>query len=251
MSNTRTVIRGLILGAIVAACAAGCSATGPSAAPSSLQKQTSMGAKVESRATVPAKAAPTGTAGNARESTPRPPTVKAKTAVRKAAVITGEDITAVGDSVMLAVSVPLQQGFPGIYVNAVVDRQADQGLSVLQGLAASGRLRPVVIFGLGTNGGVTTQQVQQLMSIVGAKREVILVNTLVPLPYEQGTNNVLADAARTYPNVVLANWNKVISGHVSMLRPDGIHPLQSGAKVYVAMIKTALALAAQTGNAGG
>jgi hypothetical protein len=34
--------------------------------------------------------------------------------------------------------------------------------------------------GLGTNGGVTTQQVQQLMAIVGVKREVILVNTLVP-----------------------------------------------------------------------
>ncbi len=75
--------------------------------------------------------------------------------MRKARVITGEDITAVGDSVMLAVSVPLQQGFPGIYVNAVVSRNTDEGLSVLQRLAASGRLRPVVIVGLGTNGGTT------------------------------------------------------------------------------------------------
>jgi lysophospholipase L1-like esterase len=251
VSNTRTVIRGLILGAIVAACAAGCSAAGPSAAPSSLQKQTTSAAKVESRATVAAKATPTGTAGNAKESPARPARAKAKTAVRKATVITGQDITAVGDSVMLAVSVQLQRGFPGIYVNAVVSRHTDEGLSVLQALAASGRLRPVVIVGLGTNGGVTTQQVQQLMAIVGAKREVILVNTLVPLPYEQGTNDVLADAARTYPNVVLANWNKVISGHVSMLRPDGIHPLPSGAKVYVAMIKTAVAQAAQRGDASG
>ena len=246
-------MRGLILGAIAAACAVGCSAAGPSAAPSSVQKQTSPAAKVESRATVAAKATPAGTAGraSAKESTARPAAVKAKTAVRKARVITGEDITAVGDSVMLAVSVPLQQGFPGIYVNAVVSRNTDKGLSVLQRLAASGRLRPVVIVGLGTNGGTTTQQVQQLMAIVGAKREAILVNTLVPLPYEQGTNSVLADAVRTYPNVVLANWNEVISGHVSMLRPDGIHPLASGAKVYVAMIKKAVAQAAQTGDASG
>jgi lysophospholipase L1-like esterase len=223
VSRTRTVIRGLILGAIVAACAAGCSATGASAAPSNLQKQISSG----------------------------PTRVKAKTAVSKATVITGKDITAVGDSVMLTVSEPLHQGFPGIYVNAVVDRQMYEGLSVLQGLAARGTLRPVVIVGLGTNGGVTTQQIQQLMAIVGAKREVIVVNTLVPLPYEQGTNNVLADAASTYPNVVLANWNKAISGHVSMLQPDGIHPLPSGAKVYAAMIKTAVAQAAQTGGASG
>ena len=103
---------------------------------------------------------------------------------------------------------------------------------MLQRLAASGRLRPVVIVGLGTNGGMTTQQVQQLMAIIEAKREAILVNTLVPLPYEQGTNGVLADAARAYPNVVLANWNEVISGHVGILRPDGIHPPgKSGAQV--------------------
>jgi hypothetical protein len=251
VSRTRTVIRGLILGTIVAACAAGCSATGPSAVPSSPQKQTSSGATAGSRATVATQAAPAATAGKAKESTSRPTSVKAKTAERKATVITGKDITAVGDSVMLTVSVPLQQAFPGIYVNAVVSRHTDEGLSVLRGLAASGRLRPVVIIGLGTNGGVTTQQVQQVMAIAGAKRTVILVNTLVPLPYEQGTNNVLADAARTYPNVVLANWNKAISGHVSLLRPDGIHPLPSGANVYVATIKTAVAQAAQQGDASG
>lgn len=239
MSRTRTVIRGVILGAIVTACAAGCSASGSSAAPASLQTQTSSGTKAE-----PA-------ASTAEQGTARPTGVKAKAAVSKAAVITGKDITAVGDSVMLAVSVQLEQEFPGIYVDAVVSRHTDEGLSVLQGLAASGRLRPVVIVGLGTNGGVSTQQVQQLMAIVGAKREVIMVNTLVPLPYEQGTNSVLADAARTYPNVVLADWNKAISGHVSMLRPDGIHPLAPGAKVYVAMIKTAVTQAAQSGRVSG
>lgn len=243
VSRTRTVIRGLILGAVVAACAAGCSATGSSAAPGSTQQQASSGAQTGSQATAAAKAVQTAVASSAK--------AKAKTAVSKATAITGKDITAVGDSVMLAVSDALEQEFPGIYVNAVVSRHTDEGLSVLQGLAASGSLRPVVLVGLGTNGGVTTQQIQQLMAIVGPKREVILVNTLVPLPYEQGTNSVLADAARTYPNVVLANWNQAISGHVTMLRPDGIHPLASGAKVYAAMIKTAVTQAAQTGNASG
>ena len=243
VSRTRMVIRGLILGAVVAACAAGCSATGPSAASSSQQKPTSSGGKAGSQATAAAKAAATAAASSAK--------AKAKTAVSKVTPITGKDISAVGDSVMLAVSVALEQEFPGIYVNAVVSRHTDEGLSVLQGLAASGSLRPVVLVGLGTNGGVSTQQVQQLMAVVGPKREVILVNTLVPLPYEQGTNSVLADAARTYPNVVLANWNQAISGHVSMLRPDGIHPLASGAKVYAAMIKAALTQAAQTGIASG
>jgi hypothetical protein len=221
MSGTQAAIRGLTLGAIVVACAAGCSLTSPSAAPNGMQRQISQGARADaegrSRAAVPARATPT-------------------------AEVPGKDITAVGDSVMLAVSLPLQQAFPGIYIDAVVSRFMSAGLSVLQQLAASGGLRPVVIVGLGTNGGVAAQQVHQLMAIVGSKRKVVLVNTFVPLPYEQDTNSVLAAAARTYPNVVLANWNQIISHRTSLLWPDGIHPQPSGAKVYTGMIKAAVAV---------
>jgi hypothetical protein len=121
---------------------------------------------------------------------------------------------------------------------------------VLQQLAASGQLRPVVTVALGTNGGVTTQQVHQLMAIVGSERKVVLVNTFVPLPYEQDTNSALAAAARTYPNVVLANWNRTISDRTSLLWPDDIHPhYPAGTKVYAAMIKTAMAQVVQSGSA--
>ena len=62
------------------------------------------------------------------------------------------------------------------------------------------------------------------------------MNTFVPLPYEQDTNSVLAAAARTYPNVVLANWNKTISDRTSLLWPDDIHPhYPAGTKVYAAI----------------
>lgn len=231
MSRTQTAIRGLALGAIVVACAAGCSLISPSAAPNGLQRQISQGAKVDAAGRSGEKAS---TASRAR--------AKPSTAERTAAEVPGKDITAVGDSVMLAVSLPLQQAFPGIYIDAVVSRFMSAGLSEVQQLAASGGLRPVVIVGLGTNGGVTAQQVHQLMAIVGSKRKVVLVNTFVPLPYEQDTNSVLAAAARTYPNVVLANWNQTISHRTSLLWPDGIHPQPSGAKVYAAMIKTAVAV---------
>jgi hypothetical protein len=243
MSRTQTVIRSLILVAIVASATA-CS-MGPPAAPAGLQQQISQGAKADaegrSRAAVPAKAAPVRAVAGAKART----TNRAKAT----AAVSGKDITAVGDSVLLPSSLSLQQVFPGIYVDAAVSRFMDAGLSVLQRLAASGQLRPVVIVALGTNGGVTTQQVHQLMAIVGSKRKVVLVNTFVPLPYEQGTNSVLAAAARTYPNVVLANWNKTISDRTSLLWPDDIHPhYPAGTRVYAAMIKAAVAQAVQSEN---
>jgi hypothetical protein len=233
-----------ILVAIVA-CATACS-VGGLGAPTGLQQQISQGAKADaegrSPTAVPAEAAPVRAVAG----------VKARTTThaKATAEVSGRDITAVGDSVLLASSLSLQQVFPGIYVNAAVSRFMYAGLSLLQQLAASGQLRPVVIVALGTNGGVTTQQVHQLMAIVGSKRKVVLVNTFVPLPYEQDTNSVLAVAARTYPNVVLANWNKTISDRTSLLWPDDIHPhYPAGTKVYAAMIKAAVAQAVQTGSA--
>jgi hypothetical protein len=223
---------GLGLGAIVVACGAACSVLGPADAPKGLEQQISQGAKADARGRSLAEAAPAG--AGAKAST----VSRGKAAV----VVSGTDITAVGDSVMLASSLSLQQAFRGIYVDAVVSRHMDAGLSVLRQLARDGELRPVVIVGLGTNGGVTTGQVRQLMRVVGSKRKVILVNTFVPLSYEQPTNSVLAAEARTYPNVVLADWNKTISHRTSLLWPDDIHPrYPAGTKVYAAMIKAAVA----------
>lgn len=245
MPRTQSAIRGLALGATVVACAVGCSMMSPSAPPSGLQRQISQGARADaqgrSQAAAPATTASCEAVTGGTASTASGARAKPSTAERTAAEVSGKDITAVGDSVMLAVSLALHQAFPGIYINAVVSRFMSAGLSVLQQAAASGGLRPVVIVGLGTNGGVTAQQIHQLMAIVGSKRKVVLVNTFVPLPYEQDTNSVLAAAARRYPNVVLANWNQTISHRTNLLWPDGIHPQPSGAEVYAAMIKAAVA----------
>jgi hypothetical protein len=232
MSRRQTALASLILGTIVVVCGTACSMLSPSAVPKGLQQQISQGAKADAQGRSPAGAA-------------------AGVNARAAADVSGQDITAVGDSVMLASSMSLQQAFPGIYVDAAVSRHTFVGLDIMRQLAASGRLRPVVIVALGTNGGVTSDQVRQLMSIVGSKRKVILVNTFVPLSYEQSTNSALAAAAHTYPNVVLANWNKTISDRTSLLWPDEIHPhYPAGTRVYAAVIKAAVAQAVQAGSSG-
>jgi hypothetical protein len=232
------VIRSLILGAIVVGTGAACSMLSPSTAPKGLQQQISQGAKADAQGRSQAEAAPTGAIGDARASTWGHGGV--------APEVSGKDITAIGDSVMLASSMSLEQAFPGIYVDAAVSRHTYVGLDILKQLAASGQLRPVVVVGLGTNGGVTSDQVHQLMGIVGPKRKVILVNTFVPLSYEQSTNTALAAAARSYPNVVLANWFNTISDRTSLLWPDEIHPhYPAGTRVYAAMVKAAVEQAAQ------
>jgi hypothetical protein len=76
-------------------------------------------------------------------------------ASRTAAGLSGGQLTAVGDSVMLASAAALEAAMPGAYIDAKVGRQMQTGLTLIRGLAVAGRLRHVVVVGLGTNGSIT------------------------------------------------------------------------------------------------
>ena len=90
----------------------------------------------------------------------------------------------------------LEAAMPGIYIDAQIGLEMQTGLAVVQSLAASGTLRHIVIFGLGTNGTVTATQLRQLRHAIGSGRDLILVNTFGPQSWEREVNTVLAAAAR-------------------------------------------------------
>ena len=74
----------------------------------------------------------------------------------------GEDMVAVGDSVMLASAPALVARFPGITIDAEVSRSPQRGPDVLRRMAEQGRLRPVVVVGLGTNGEYGAGTLQEI-----------------------------------------------------------------------------------------
>jgi peptidoglycan/LPS O-acetylase OafA/YrhL/lysophospholipase L1-like esterase len=157
-----------------------------------------------------------------------------------AAPIPGTKVTAIGDSVMLAAAPQLQQELPGIYINAQVSRQMGAGLGLVRDLADDATLRPVVVIGLGTNGTVTAEQIRQLVATIGPHRTLVLINTFVPRPWQNGDNQVLAAAAHENGNVVLANWYATIEHHTNLLWNDGVHPRPVGAPLYAQMVASAV-----------
>ena len=204
-------------------------------------------------ATTPGPATPTATATAPAATSPAasaPATPAAVTAAARPARVTGSDVFAVGDSVMLASAVQLANALPGISIDAQVSRQVSAGLSLVQRLAAARRLRPVVVFALGTNGEFTSQQMRQLISVVGPHRDLVLVNTYEARSWEAGVNRVIAAAARRYPHVAMANWFATIEHRTSLLWPDEVHPQPSGARLYARMVATAVR-AARTARAAG
>ncbi len=154
--------------------------------------------------------------------------------------VSGQSVTAVGDSVMVASTPALQTALPGIYIDAMVGRQFSTGLQVISDLKAQGLLRPIVVVGLGTNGTVTADEISQLFAEIGPDRKLVLVNTFEDRPWEQEVNSILAAAASDHPGVVLANWYTTIEHRTDLLWPDGIHPQPAGGVVYAHMLKAAL-----------
>ena len=84
----------------------------------------------------------------------------------------------------------------GIYIDAQVDRQMQTGLTLIRSLAAAGRLRHVVVIGLGTNGSITASQLRSCSEPIGPGRELVLVSTFGPQSWEHEVNTALAAAAR-------------------------------------------------------
>ena len=220
------------------------------AAPGGLLRQVANGERVSSASrSTPADPSPSSApspVGRApARATPAPPPAACRPAPPR---VSGSQVTAVGDSVLLASAAALEAALPGVYIDAKVDRQMPTGLTLVRSLAATGRLRHVVVVSLGTNGAVTARQLRQLQRAAGPDRELVLVSTFGPQAWEHAVNTVLAAAARHGQHTELANWYAAIAARPALLWPDGIHPRPAGARIYARVVRTAIKAGLATGQ---
>jgi peptidoglycan/LPS O-acetylase OafA/YrhL len=152
----------------------------------------------------------------------------------------GDQIDAIGDSVMLASAPELQAAFPGISIDAVVSRQASAAPAIVQGLVDAGTLRQTLLIGLGTNGPVPAAVLERIHQIVGPRHQIVVVNVQAPRGWVPQVNTELSAFSQEYRNVELANWRDAIAGQLQLLARDQIHPGSRGGLVYVQAVKDAL-----------
>lgn len=152
----------------------------------------------------------------------------------------GDQLVAVGDSVMLAAAPQLQARWPGIAIDAVVSRQMRQAPDILRVMNDSGALRPYVILHLGTNGPIDPTTLDELKAIIGADRQLILVSAQAPRGWIPGVNEHLFAFASTYRDVVIADWQSAITPQLNLLARDQVHPGSTGGLVYTSVVESAL-----------
>jgi hypothetical protein len=121
-----------------------------------------------------------------------------------------------------------------------VSRQLTSAPAIVQGMLDAGTLRRVLLIGLGTNGPIERQSLDQIRSIVGAGHEIVLVNVQAPRAWTPGVNDTLTSFAQQYRSVELANWRDAISPRLDLLSRDQIHPGAAGGAIYVRAVADAL-----------
>ena len=169
------------------------------------------------------------------------------TAPRRAQPLpTGDQIYAIGDSVMLAAAPELEEAFPGIAIDAVVSRQMYEADDIVSAVIAAGAMRPILVLGLGTNGWIDEETLDEVHAMLPRGTQMIVVNVQVPREWGPDVNSILDDFARSKRDVELSNWYSAIQPQLDVLADDQVHPGPTGGRIYCGALADALQRLSET-----
>jgi peptidoglycan/LPS O-acetylase OafA/YrhL len=158
-----------------------------------------------------------------------------------APTIDGSQLTLIGDSVMMAALPSLQERFgESVTVDAEVGRQFGEATKRVADLRVVGRLNPIVVIGLGTNGPFTDKQIDELITELSDRQLIVFVLVNAPRRWERKVNEALRKAQERHPSIVLVDWPGLVETEQLRLA-DGIHPAPKAAAAYTALILQAIA----------
>lgn len=165
-------------------------------------------------------------------------------------VPTGEEITAIGDSLIVTSADGLRYYLPGINFEAKSNRQWKDAAGVIQSALDAGTVRRAVILDFGTNAGLEDPDVlRRALDLLGPERMIVLVNLYSPSTFIDSTNALFEEVAAEYPNVIVADWNSAVRDHPEMLQSDRTHPSIDGMHLFTQTVIAAFEeLAAQHAN---
>lgn len=143
-----------------------------------------------------------------------------------------------GDSVILGIHYELEVRSHIALINARVGRQATELLEVMKKDKAN-VIDSTVIFNLGNNNRLTSEQVSSIFEEVKDQPKIIVVNTAVPRGWRDENNALIAQFAKTY-GAILIDWAAISTGHPEYFAPDGVHLVPTGVRAYVDAITAAL-----------
>jgi peptidoglycan/LPS O-acetylase OafA/YrhL len=143
-----------------------------------------------------------------------------------------------GDSVILGIHYELDARSHIAIINARVGRQAPELIEVMRADKANAA-NSTVIFNMGNNNKLTSDQVLAIFEEVKNQPKIIVVNTAVPRGWRDENNALIAQYAALYGATVV-DWSAISAGHPEYFAPDGVHLVPAGVRAYVDAITATL-----------
>lgn len=159
-----------------------------------------------------------------------------------ASMPTGDELTAIGDSIIVTSRDGLTYAFPGINYVAKSNRRWAEAPALVEAGIASGEIRRAVILDYGTNAGVPDPDVvRQTINLLGPERMIVLVNLYGTSTFIDDANEKLAQIADEFENVRLADWHAAVMENPSILQADQTHPDLDGMHVFADVVRETFA----------
>ncbi len=172
------------------------------------------------------------------ETVPGETVAPSTTAVPETTVpVADRPVLAIGESVMLGATSQLQAG--GLVVNADVNRQGENLVTVIGQLRASGQIGQTIVIQAGTNGPISAETYDQIMGFlpVAEVPNVVFLTVKAPKSYIEANNALIWSLPAKYPGqVTVLDWAGLalqIEGELSG-SDGGVHLRTDKAKQFYA-----------------
>jgi len=151
-----------------------------------------------------------------------------------------QQVTLVGDSVLLGASPYLLRRLPAAHVEAKVGRQGSDGLKLVQSLREEAQLGDAAVIHLGTNGYLGEKQFRALLEQLADRKTVVVLNVYGARRWTVPNNELIARVSQNFDNVRMVDWHAIGQSNPAYFVQDGIHLSGSGIHAYYNQIRIAL-----------
>lgn len=145
------------------------------------------------------------------------------------------DILFIGDSVMEMGKIDLKKKYPNGVIETKVGRQFHELPDLLAYYSKTGKLRKIIVIGLGSNGTIYAKDMEKVIKILEGHK-IYFVNTVVPDPWEESVNREINNIAASRPDIGVIDWYSYAKGKKEYFYKDGTHPRPHASKRYVNLI---------------
>jgi lysophospholipase L1-like esterase len=124
-------------------------------------------------------------------------------------------------------------------MSAMVGRQANDFVEIVQRLRREGHHPEAMIIQMGNNGPLYGEDMEAIQKATSEVGELYLINDHAPVSWVEESNDALAEAARDWPHTTLIDWKSAAEAHEDLLW-DGIHLKPGGARLYARLVSEAV-----------